>query len=752
MSFKHHYNLIYNDLERTLNEFRWDSFQTKMGFKASLSCITAIIIANWIKLENPFWAGITTLVIIRPNVGAIFNKGWMRALGCTIGCLYCYYFMGFLIQSPILFSLFIMFGISIAFYAGVQAKYGYFWSYMLANMVLIGMISISNPYENVPLHIVFYRSAEISLGVVVSWFYSIILWPNYAGNDIETKAKKLLSGITDIANEIITEAESNKKYSSEKISENFLKIKDELSRYNSLITDAITEKKLARIDNSSYEYISRELRKAYKYFFLAHSTFMQHKDIHLTVSQKNNLKTISRILSEISFENFSNTQQTIKRLKKLKSNINISKPENEEIKESVGQNTNCILAYYQILFSLDFYINTYISVIEKFQINLKGQTESKSETAKSENKNRSVSHKDFDSDFMNWIIGKKAFLLYIPAVKNAIKGALAILITFWGALWLDIPGGYSNMTVAIIAVFAPQMDNISTKHKGVLRFVGCLTGAALGLFFLLLNIDSFFFLILSLFIITFFLGIIQAGRPGCAYIGLQASIAFLICLAGNFTPSITIAEVIERLTGIFLAISSMWFIYYIMWPEDIEKKLYNTISDLRKVISHTLRSDRLFKKTKDIDRLEIDSQIYSDALVNIDSKAKVLLKVLKLQQDIPVEKIQNIRRWAENIRIIGHKLITISELDQDIFNLFKYKMQKLYRALPITLEAVISSSRRADSLLNYTEKLIDEGIENIRKEKYLKDKSEDFKKEYAVLLLILQSLIKDSQTISRYES
>ena len=145
----------------------------------------------------------------------------------------------------------------------------------------------------------------------------------------------------------------------------------------------------------------------------------------------------------------------------------------------------------------------------------------------------------------------------------AIKGGLGILSAFWIWQWLRIPGGGLNMSVAVITVLQQKM--INTYQKGLLRILGCITGAATGLFILSFNIDSSLIMALIILVVIFPFAYLWGSKPGIAYLGVQGAIAFLLVVVHDVGATNSLAPAIERFVGITLGIVAICSIN-LLWP------------------------------------------------------------------------------------------------------------------------------------------------------------------------------------------
>jgi len=127
-----------------------------------------------------------------------------------------------------------------------------------------------------------------------------------------------------------------------------------------------------------------------------------------------------------------------------------------------------------------------------------------------------------------------------------------------------------------------QLDLMTTYQRGMLRFLGCLLGATLGLLLLGLNVDNTLVMSLIVFWSVFPLAYIWASGPNAAYIGAQAALALIITLFPDRGPATTLAPVIERLVGIFLAVLMIWALNLLLWPQDLTERLEKLLYAARK--------------------------------------------------------------------------------------------------------------------------------------------------------------------------
>lgn len=93
--------MISGTVSRLANQHRPQIMQALLGTIAALCALAA---AMFLKLENPYWAAMTALIVIQPTRGMLFEKSVYRLLGTAIGAVAG---MGLLLytRSPLLLTL-----------------------------------------------------------------------------------------------------------------------------------------------------------------------------------------------------------------------------------------------------------------------------------------------------------------------------------------------------------------------------------------------------------------------------------------------------------------------------------------------------------------------------------------------------------------------------------------------------------------------------------------------------------------------
>ncbi|HZV82456.1 MAG TPA: FUSC family protein, partial [Geobacteraceae bacterium] len=152
--------------------------------RGSVAALAALLVAMILKLENPFWAPMTALIVIQPTRGLVLEKSFYRLVGTVVGSL-----AGLLLilatRSPLVLT--ITLAIWIATCVGIgNLLYGLrSYAFMMAacTCAVIAMSSYLNPAH--VYDIAFGRVACIVVGIIVSTGVTALHLPRQSRDELE---------------------------------------------------------------------------------------------------------------------------------------------------------------------------------------------------------------------------------------------------------------------------------------------------------------------------------------------------------------------------------------------------------------------------------------------------------------------------------------------------------------------------------------------------------------------------------------
>ncbi len=143
------------------NHSRWIPQQPLVhAGRNAIAAIASLAMARLFKLPEPYWACITTFVVLQTKLGPTFTVSWQRlagtAMGATIGVLLSVYF------GPKLLA----FGAGVFVIGLICAGLHLNASYRLANITLAIVMLVAHTES--PAMIAVHRFLEVATGIVVA--------------------------------------------------------------------------------------------------------------------------------------------------------------------------------------------------------------------------------------------------------------------------------------------------------------------------------------------------------------------------------------------------------------------------------------------------------------------------------------------------------------------------------------------------------------------------------------------------------
>jgi uncharacterized membrane protein YccC len=151
------------------------------ALKTFAGAMTALYIAFWLGLENPYWSMATAYIVAQPLTGAMRSKALYRFIGTFIGGTAAVVLVPNLVNAPVLLSLAMGGWIGLCLYLSLLDRTPRAYLFMLAGYTagIIGFPSVANPADifNTALT----RVEEISIGIACTTLFGTILLPRAIG-------------------------------------------------------------------------------------------------------------------------------------------------------------------------------------------------------------------------------------------------------------------------------------------------------------------------------------------------------------------------------------------------------------------------------------------------------------------------------------------------------------------------------------------------------------------------------------------
>jgi uncharacterized membrane protein YccC len=156
-------------------EFRLSGPTAGVAFRATLASVLSMLVAMALYLDNPYWAAITAVSIVVPDVSSSFLRSVDRCLGTVTGAAIGYFGAHF-VDEPLIFQLICASAVALGIYGAERSVHGYALLLGAVTVLLVMFGALEVPDQGLRLAV--YRSMEIMVGVGVSYLVQVALAPS----------------------------------------------------------------------------------------------------------------------------------------------------------------------------------------------------------------------------------------------------------------------------------------------------------------------------------------------------------------------------------------------------------------------------------------------------------------------------------------------------------------------------------------------------------------------------------------------
>ena len=105
-------------------ELRLSGPTANLALRAALASVLSMIVAMALNLDNPYWAAITAVSIIVPDVASSFARSVDRCLGTIVGAAVGFFGAHF-VGEPLIFQLICASAVPFGIYGTERSAHGY---------------------------------------------------------------------------------------------------------------------------------------------------------------------------------------------------------------------------------------------------------------------------------------------------------------------------------------------------------------------------------------------------------------------------------------------------------------------------------------------------------------------------------------------------------------------------------------------------------------------------------------------------
>jgi uncharacterized membrane protein YccC len=160
----------------------------------------ALLVAFWLELDNPFWAGTSAAIVCQPQLGASLRKGWFRMVGTAVGAIAIVVLTGCFPQNRVAFLGLLALWCGICAFAATVlrnfASYAAALAGYTAAIIAADNLGATGGASSDVFLLAVTRASEICIGIACA---GIVL----AGTDLGGAQRRLAESFANLAAEIM---------------------------------------------------------------------------------------------------------------------------------------------------------------------------------------------------------------------------------------------------------------------------------------------------------------------------------------------------------------------------------------------------------------------------------------------------------------------------------------------------------------------------------------------------------------------
>ena len=172
---------------------RQAAYALRMGLAVAGSLFTAM----WLRLENPYWAPTTILVVEGMNYGAVSDKLFKRLAGNITGALAGILVIALFSQTGPVYALACGALAMLGTYAMLEGRHPHFWRWALVAAGLITLFRVNTPI--MAFYLGMDRVCAVTIGLIAATLSHQVIAPRYAGVDYRNHLDSLLQKLSELA-------------------------------------------------------------------------------------------------------------------------------------------------------------------------------------------------------------------------------------------------------------------------------------------------------------------------------------------------------------------------------------------------------------------------------------------------------------------------------------------------------------------------------------------------------------------------
>jgi uncharacterized membrane protein YccC len=158
-----------------LTELPLSGPRARQATTAALAVGAAVILALMLRMDNPWWAGISAFMCTQASQPQSLQKGGLRIAGTIAGALLSFIIARWAFYDPVVVLLFLFAAGALGVVGALLSPHGYAWLLGGITAMMVTLGALDDPTQALP--VAFYRTVEIVLGTVTALGMARLLAP-----------------------------------------------------------------------------------------------------------------------------------------------------------------------------------------------------------------------------------------------------------------------------------------------------------------------------------------------------------------------------------------------------------------------------------------------------------------------------------------------------------------------------------------------------------------------------------------------
>jgi p-hydroxybenzoic acid efflux pump subunit AaeB len=540
----------------------------RAAIRTAIAVVLAVYIAFFLHFDNPYWSGMTIILINNLYVANVLERCFLRIVGTGIGVLVGGGLAVLVVNVEPYYFLSIFCIIAFATYQYHTSRYGY--AYIAGALGAFLVLAQLNLGIGNVLNIMIWRFVEISLGVLCQAVCSVLILPNSIEIKLKQDEQHILQTVLQLLDEL------NKILLAEKTSFDIVKaahvnlkqITLQLQETLAIIQyeRILSHTEIANLERGIGQFY--ELARVFSYWI---NTLEMNSISSFSPEMKKSAAAMVEQLIQIIRNMPSGMLWRVETLQMRSLDRHLQHFVKTWLKDTTlaTKKREAALFLYAMITDLqDVFVQAFS---KKTQIDAHYQLEE--------------------------LTMKRDPDLIIMACKVGVIACMAL----WLWMYSGWPGGYIG--IVSVLILSMRQNELDHQMAGFQRFMGCLVGGACVLILLMFEAFTLYDFTLCLFFGVLFFTLIYFRSKSHAYFGMQASIALVIALSANGETPYLVNPVLERLGGVGIELISSVLVFSVFWRMNWKQSLAGRLdrlevllqSNIQQIFTHTGAGIKLYE-------------------------------------------------------------------------------------------------------------------------------------------------------------